>query len=137
MILLSRSEQLKMRQFLSLSTSFEEKLGVYKEYGIIPSNITIQKMKEKFDLYLLTKNIDIAAIQNHVFPRKNIFGLVFNLNCKINVMGRLGIHLNLGMSAITQFLNFIAICLWKCSGSPSFIHGGDLCDFYCSYKGRC
>ncbi len=134
-ISLPKSEYHEMKQALWQITSLEEKLDVYQRYGIIPSNITIQQMKEKYDQYLITKNIDIDAPRNQVPTRKNIFGLVLNFNCKINVMGRMGIHLNLGMSAVTQFLNFIAIFLHNGSGSPSFVQGIDLCDFCCYVLG--
>lgn len=132
-ILIPKSEYLKMTQNLSLTTAMEEKLKVYQRYGIIPTHVTIQKMKEHYDHYLISKNINVSAIQKNVNHRKPISEVVVisNSNCKIDASGQYGIHMNIGMSMITRFWNFIALFLeysWDLP-KPPYLPGIDLCDF--------
>jgi hypothetical protein len=122
-ILLPRSEHQNMIQALLLTTSSDEKLKIYQRYGIIPSNVTIQSMKENYDYFLNEKNIDVSVIQKYVTPRKTTLGLkyVFNINCKIEVGGFFNFHFIVGMSAFTRYWNLYGI-------TPFEIPGIDLCN---------
>ena len=129
LILLPKSEHLKMTQALLLTTSMDEKLEVYKTYGIIPSNETIQKMREKYDQYLIMKNINVSAIQEYRSHLKTAFPprFILNLNCKIEAGGSFGININLGTNAITQFWNAIALYNYVINGiAPFYLPGIDL-----------
>jgi hypothetical protein len=130
-ILLPKNEYLKMTQNLSLTGSLEEKLRVYQGYGVIPSNVTIQQMKENFNHYLRTQNINISAIQKYsayckkTADRTNIR----YTNCSIDATSQFGIYVNVGMSALTRFWNFIALCFFQITRiGPLWLPGIDLCD---------
>ena len=132
-ILLPKSEHLKMTQALSLTTSIEERLEVYKKYGVLPSNVSIQKIKENYDQYLNAKKINVPAIQEYAENYKNIrpLGIWMNTHCKISASIGLGININFGMSAITQWWNVIAALIyqWRYMYIWLFLPGIDLSAF--------
>jgi len=108
-ILLPKSEHLQMRTALSLTSSIDEKLEVYQNYGVLPSNVSIQKIKENYNQYLIAKKINVTAIQEYVSSHKTLshLGIVMNNNCKIAAQVGGGININIGMSVITQWRNGI------------------------------
>jgi|GEM_PF-1846544 hypothetical protein len=147
-ILLPKNEYRKMTQALSLTSSLEEKLGVYQRYSVIPSDVTIQSLKEQFDYYITTKNINVSAIKKYVNVRETISEIneITNSHCKIQAGGQLGIHINVGMSPITRWGNFIQfpffwnvwvfyLGLPELFFMPLYIPGIDLCDFNIDFLG--
>jgi hypothetical protein len=129
LILLPKNEYLKMTQNLSLTTSLDEILRVYQRYGVIPSNVTTQKMKENFDEYLMRKNINISAVQKYYDSSSDTFRVIENSYCQIETSAALGIHLHLGMTAITQFWNAIEKYHYTYGNhQPTYISGKDFCD---------
>lgn len=139
-ILLLKSDYLEMRQAFLRTTSMEEKLGVYQRYGVIPSTVTIQSMKEKFDSYLLTTKMNTSSIKKYTdqWNSRMDIDVVLNTNCKVYAVCQYGIHLILGMSPITRFWNMIAYWLWFFWVDyyhlpellpPLYLPGFDLIDF--------
>ncbi|MCU0850230.1 MAG: hypothetical protein MUC80_03020 [Candidatus Thermoplasmatota archaeon] len=106
-ILLPKSAHFQMRQALSLTTSLEKKLEVYKKYGIVPSDASIQNIKENYNQYLSAKKINIPAIPKLMSSHEIIqpSGIMVNNHCEIAAVVGLGINVNLGMSAWTQWWN--------------------------------
>jgi hypothetical protein len=139
-ILQSKSEHLKMKIALSSASSVDEKLRVYEKYGLIPSNVTVQSMKERFDQYLNRKNITTPVVNEYVdhLKKNSDIVVVLNTNCKIYAVCQYGIHLIVGMSPITRFWNAIIYWLWfywvysfhlPQILPPLYLPGFDLCDF--------
>ncbi|MFW6121071.1 MAG: hypothetical protein ACOC80_09270 [Petrotogales bacterium] len=89
--------------------SSDERLSLYKEYGLIPEDVTLEKlkagMKEKAKRNGLTEE-ELAQLNGplHIFP-----SLIFharNKYCYVSGENNLGLRLILGLSAFTRIINW-------------------------------
>ena len=127
-IFLPKSQYLKMTHALSLTSSMDQRLEVYKTYGILSSNESVQRIKEQYTQYLLMQKINVSSIQEYFIRLKTEFPrIVVNLNCKVEAHGQSGININLGTNAITQLWNAITLHYYLIHGIPPvYLPGVDL-----------
>jgi hypothetical protein len=122
-IMLPKSEHLQMRKALSSTTSSEERLEVYKKYGVLPANVTIQKIKEDYEQYLQAKKINVAAIRKYANTHKTkpLFDITINFNCRIDAIITLGISIDFGTNAIVQYWNSIVYLYYGLFYDPALL----------------
>jgi hypothetical protein len=104
---LEESNELKFK--LKEIKNSEEKLFLYKEYGIIPEDVTLEKLKkgmqEKAERFGLTEEI-LSRITKKNFPILSDFEH-FGINSRCFVFGSNGFPLRLifGLSSFTRIIN--------------------------------
>jgi hypothetical protein len=127
-IMLPKSEHFQMRKSLSLTTSTEERLEVYKKFGVLPANVTIQKIKKGYNHYLQTKKINVAAIRKYANSRKTspLLNVIINFNCRIDAIITLGISVDFGANAIIKYWNAIVAFLYYLHFNLFYLPGIDL-----------
>lgn len=113
----------------------DEKLSIYKEYRLIPQNVTSEKlragMEEKAKIMSLTKK-NLEKIRS-AFGRmpsgiRNYF-IMINFVCAINVEGAYSLYLRLGVSFFTSRVNYLLWILADVFGlSISYLPSIDLID---------
>lgn len=142
-ILQSQSEE--MQEKLNNADDLEERLSIYKDYRLIPQNVTCEKlqkgMEEKAKRFELSREkYDELSKKKSRFIGQSDFYQIINFNCK--TYGTIGPSLRLlfGLSPITGRLNTMAywifIILFLLGKEVDFrplFPGFDLVDFCFTY----
>jgi len=106
---LTIEESNEFKNKLKETNTYEEKLSLYKKYGLIPEDVTIEKLKkgmqEKAERYGLTEE-KLSQITDNDFPILSDFE-IFEINTMCAVIGlNIGtFRLILGLSTITRAVN--------------------------------
>ena len=87
--------------------SYDEKLSLYKKYGLIPEDVTLEKlkagMKEKAKRYGLTEDKLNQIIKNGILQRN--YTMETNQMCYVSINQKSYLRLLFGLSFITRIIN--------------------------------
>jgi len=107
-----QSKVKQLREKIRNAENIEERLTIYKNYGLIPEDVTSESlragMEEKAQRFGLTKE-KLKRISNALkkIPPLELSPFIINFNCSITVAWIYTLHLLLGSSILTNRINKI------------------------------
>ena len=126
---MSQEEVKNLKEKLKQVNKIEERLDIYKEYGLIPKDATAEKlrtgMEEKANRMGFTKKeLNISSQFSNMPFSDRVSPLVVNLMCSVSgFIG--GFHLFFGLSSLTLRLNAL---LWFIFGGLILLPSIDISD---------
>jgi hypothetical protein len=140
-VVMSREEFMKMRGELQGTATMDEKLSVYKNHGLIPENITAEKLHQG----MIEKAKKIGSLENQrntvSFQNQDkksstddpfLFTTIADYNTSVNGLGFSNLKIHVGLSAFTGYINFILIFLQRHRDELFVLPSADLLNFYVS-----
>jgi hypothetical protein len=127
---LPQSQVKQMREELQHAEDIDERLSIYKTYGVIPEDVTREKLRagieektQKMSLKKEKNHTPINYIKSRLATSQNNRVTVMNYLCSVNGWVALGIRLYFGLSWFASFINGV---LYYYLGLPLLIPSADL-----------
>jgi len=136
-IKMSWSDLMVLKTKLQTAKDSEEILLLYKEYGLVPKDASLSKMRNGMLRLAERLNVSVEKISLLISSNKSLkqkgFGFAVNLQSFVSLLGFLFVNVPIGLSFITGPINAIIKTILLLLGYPEvylFIPSVDILQFY-------